>query len=772
MIEAVLAAAAGVVVAGKGAEVLILNRHQRRQPWRVLRLYVPTGHEVSGARLEELLTAVWGKFLRSRWAALRWGQRRLAFEIRADDRGVNHYWAVPAEEVKFLRALVATHLPGVYCDEAPEYMVVQPPEGRVLATLDLRPKRPAAYPLADFTKGFAESLAGQMEAGRSEGPMVVQILMRPVHDGDWKPRAREELLKAEGKAGRSAGADLLDGLKMLSPSAQPAAKPAPTSRLERLATKDTPAKLLGPAFDVQIRLMAAASTKAEAFSLVRRMAGTFAGINGTNHVESVEPWTAAESRRRWRQMALRWGPLSAGRLILSPAELTSLVNPVSPAPTTEEGVRVIELKRPPLKEGIYVCDAMYQGARVKVRMRPTDLDTHLGIFGKTGNGKGVIQENLFREMALECGGIYLDPLGGSVRKLLASLPEHRLDDVVYIEVGHPHWAVPLNILAGTDDVENRAADAVGLYYKLWSDAWGKSTEELLRASTMAITEVGGGLPEVELLLNNPAYRKSILHRITNPAIKNFLQTLPDKVTESIRPPLNKLHELLWQPSILAMLGQPDTLDWREIILKKRLVLVNLNKGEPKIGELGARLVAGIIWSRVQRAGLSIPVDQRQRFFQIADEFKDVASRTPEDFEMAFSQYRQFLLPVVAAGQYPRQLPEKLVDAMSGNVGSKLVLREDQPHSSDTTSFLGAGGLLADADLNNLPERVGYANLLVEKRPTGVFTCWAPPFSQRLRDPDEAAEYCLRRWARPRAQVLEEIDKRIRAASGGGQQPIK
>lgn len=764
---------AGLWAALRVGEVMILERHQRRKPWKFVRLYVPQDVEHPGKeRMLSLLNALWSKLQRTRFQAIRYGHMRVVCGFKADAGGIYQYWGVPAEDWEYLCHLIRTCLPGVDPEPITSPLEPEVPAGKVVAVVNMRPMDGAAFPLADFDRHFSAQLLRLLEACRGDAEVGLQLLLRPVRAADWVPRAKADLLTAEGKRAENGGS-WLDGLKAFIPAAGEGAaqQPAPkiqTTRMERLATKDTPAKLLSNGFDAQLRLVAVADSKEEATRILAQVTGLVHTLSGTNHLLPQWPGFLGSPARLYREIAKQHGPVRAGDCILTADEILSIMNPAPAQVKGEPGVRVIELKAPPSSEGIHLVDGSYRGKRVAVRLQPEDLDTHLAIMGKTGHGKGVIQEHLFRECAkLGMGGVYIDPLGGSVRKLLGSLPDSRMDDVIYIEAGNDHWAAPLNPLAvgAGDDEEAVASEAVNLYHRLWSDAWGHSTAEALRAASIAIIQSGGSLPEVELVLTNPDYRRAILQKVRHAGIRHYLENLPDKVTESLRPPLNKLHELLWQESILAMLGQPDSLDWRTIIKERRLVLVNLNKGNPRIGPLGAALFAGLIWSRIGRAGLSIPVDGRVRFLLVADEVKDVASRTPEDFEQALSQYRQFLMPVVAAGQYPRQLPEKLVNGITGNVGSKLVLREDSDHALDCIKLVGGQGTLKDVDLVNLPPLVGFANLTAGKRPTGVFTCWAPPYSQAIRDPDEAATRSFERWSRPRQQALDEINKRIEAAAG-------
>ena len=59
---------------------------------------------------------------------------------------------------------------------------------------------------------------------------------------------------------------------------------------------------------------------------------------------------------------------------------------------------------------------------------------------------------------------------------------------------------------------------------------------------------------------------------------------------------------------------------------------------------------------------------------------------------------------MAACQYPRQLPEAVWQAMSGNVGSKIVLRQEEKHAETCTDLLGKS--VAAANLAALPDRAG------------------------------------------------------------------
>ena len=754
----------------------ILRYHQRRHVWRVLQLFMPPAYHVEEERMVRMLDAIWSGFRQSKWAALCHGQRRLAYEIHSNEAGTSLCWAVPAPDSEMLRRILQTYLNGAESVVDVEAVAdpLQHQLGGKVAVGVIRPRDSAAYRLSAYTRDFAPDLLGLLARLRPFGQVTIQMMLRPLTASEWVPRGKADLLKAEGKRAVDApnlGQILLDGLAMLAPShpakgkaSQPAVQ---TSRMERLATKETPAKLLSNGFDVQIRIAARAETYPAAQTLLYQVGNLFHTLSGTNHLAIQRPGLFERDEKVFRSWAVRSSPVTAGRFILTPDELTSVVNPLQPRALSEDGTRVIELRQPPRPDGLHIVDGIYRGKRVAVRVDLADLDQHYGIFGETGSGKGVTLENLVREAA-RCGlgGLYIDPMGNSVRKVLASMPEQYMDRVIYLEAGNPRWAIPLNFLATGEggDVESTVAETLNLYFKLWESAWGKNTEELLSAATRAAIDIGGTLVEAELILTDPAFRQRVLGQVQNGSIRHFLANLPDKLTENMRAPLNKLHELLWKDSILVMVGQQETLDWRQIIKDRMIVLVNANKGNRKIGELGCALVSTVIWSQVTQAAMVAPEHERQRFIMVADELRDVAKRAGGDFETGLIQLRQFKKPIFGAGQYAAQLPDDVYSAMMGT-GSKIVLRQEAKHAKESLEYLTAERSLKVEDLAGLPNLTGYANLLVGGRKTGLFTCYAPPFSLPIRDADEAAERCLERWAKPRDRVLAEISQRIKASPG-------
>ena len=95
--------------------------------------------------------------------------------------------------------------------------------------------------------------------------------------------------------------------------------------------------------------------------------------------------------------------------------------------------------------------------------------------------------------------------------------------------------------------------------------------------------------------------------------------------------------------------------------------MNLSKG--KIGEDNANLLGALMVSRIQFMALQrakIQSNQRRPFYLYVDEFQNFATGS---FESILSESRKYGLGLYLTHQYTAQLPEELLKAVFGNVGT-------------------------------------------------------------------------------------------------------
>jgi hypothetical protein len=162
------------------------------------------------------------------------------------------------------------------------------------------------------------------------------------------------------------------------------------------------------------------------------------------------------------------------------------------------------------------------------------------------------------------------------------------------------------------------------------------------------------------------------------------------------------------------------------------------------------LVASFDLAARRRA--AIPEEARRDFALYADEFQNFAS---ERFASILSEARKYRLSLTLATQYSRQVPERVRDALIGNVGSvvafrvgeedaRLLARVLAPWPATTLRELGRGEIIAQ-----LIER----GMTTEPKRGAALAITAPGSASR-RLP--VVKQSQRRYTRPR----EDVEKRL------------
>jgi hypothetical protein len=189
--------------------------------------------------------------------------------------------------------------------------------------------------------------------------------------------------------------------------------------------------------------------------------------------------------------------------------------------------------------------------------------------------------------------------------------------------------------------------------------------------------------------------------------------------------------------------QKSAFDFREIMDKQKILIVNLAKG--RIGEINAYLLGMVIVSRLTMAAMSrVDVDEAERkdFYLYIDEFQNFL--TPS-ISTILSEARKYKLDLILAHQYLKQLPQEIQGAIFGNVGNIITCRI----SPDDAEFMKNKfePIFNIQDLINIDNLNAYISVLVNGRP-------ARPFSIRL----PLDEYVKNAGSKEIGQAIREISK--------------
>jgi len=301
------------------------------------------------------------------------------------------------------------------------------------------------------------------------------------------------------------------------------------------------------------------------------------------------------------------------------------------------------------------------------------------ILGRTGMGKTTLLLNMILNDIYGNEGVcFIDPHGDAVETLLDYIPSFRLQDVIYFNPADVDYPVTLNILGDVEPERKHllVSSLISIFRKLYSEYWQHRQEHILRNSIFALLEYSGRktLLEIYRMLSDWRYRKKVVEEVKDPVVKSFWQNEFPKYLyqyrgEALAPIQNKLGAFLTVPLVRNIVGHEQSkIDFREVIDKGKILLVNLSKG--RLGEDISSFLGSLIVVKIQLAAMSrvdLPEEERKDFYLYVDEFQEfVASET---FEGILSEARKYRLSLVLAHQYIGQLNEELRKAVFGNVGT-------------------------------------------------------------------------------------------------------
>jgi CxxC-x17-CxxC domain-containing protein len=400
-----------------------------------------------------------------------------------------------------------------------------------------------------------------------------------------------------------------------------------------------------------------------------------------------------------------------------------------------------------------------------------DRRQHMYVLGKSGTGKSVLLSNLIVQNIQNGEGVcVVDPHGELVEEILHLIPEHRAKDVIYFNPADTDFHIGFNVIQ-LDDPKYKhlvASGLMGIFTKIWANAWSSRMEYILNNAILALLDTPGttllGIPR---LLVDKDYRQMIIGNLKDPVVKAFWvheyeQWRDQFRNEAIAPIQNKVGQFLSTSIIRNVVGQPkSTVDIFKIMNEGKIFLVNVSKG--RIGEDNSALLGGMIITKIQLAAMErvrIPEDERKDFYLYVDEFQNFAT---DSFANILSEARKYRLNLTVAHQYTAQLENKdgskVRDAVFGNVGTMIIFRV----GADDADFLEKEfePEFTAQDLVNLPNYNIYLKLMIDgvtSRPFSALTL--PPIKVDLSKgvKEKIIESSRQLYTRSRQEVENEISK--------------
>jgi len=254
-----------------------------------------------------------------------------------------------------------------------------------------------------------------------------------------------------------------------------------------------------------------------------------------------------------------------------------------------------------------------------------------------------------------------------------------------------------------------------------------------------------------------------VHKIKDPVIKEFwdkeykdMKGNQRLITEAIAPIQNKIGRFMASTTIRNILGQPkSTIDLEDIMDNKKLLFINLSKG--KIGEDNANLLGSLLVSRLNFMAMRrvrMPESKRVPFYFYVDEFQNFASGS---FASILSEARKYKLALHLTHQYTAQLPEEMLDAVFGNIGTIASFSLGAPDAKVLEPEFAP--MFNENDLISLERYHMYMKLMINGMTSTPYSAISlPPPSNLTENRDKCIELSRRKYSSDGKQVEKRIGR--------------
>ena len=359
-------------------------------------------------------------------------------------------------------------------------------------------------------------------------------------------------------------------------------------------------------------------------------------------------------------------------------------------------------------------------------IRAKDRLQHLYVIGKTGTGKTALLQNMITQDLASEGLCVLDPHGDLIERVRKAVPDHRRDDLIYLDAANPLFGYnPLKNIPR--DKRPLAVSAIlETFEKLWDKrSWGSRLQYILRCCLIALLDhhEETHLDDILRLFQDKDYRKAVAAHVSNKEVRNFwLYEYPSYsrryASESIAPIQSKIVSFLSYPNVRTILINPKKqFSFRRMMDEGKILLVDLAVG--KIGSDAASLIGGLLVSTIALAGLSraeVPEQERRDFYVFMDEFQMFTTRM---ITLMYPMLRKYHVSMTVAHQYMSQLDDEVRDAVIANAGTLISFRlggRDAPFIAREFA-----PKFETVDLLNLPNYHIYAKLMIDGTPSQPFS---------------------------------------------------
>lgn len=323
-----------------------------------------------------------------------------------------------------------------------------------------------------------------------------------------------------------------------------------------------------------------------------------------------------------------------------------------------------------------------------IKIDPVDLRRHTYILGQTGTGKTTLLYSMIQERIEAGKGVALiDPHGDLFNKVLKSIPENRLNDIVIFDPTRKRNRFALNMLEFNPAYPEQRTFIVHEMFEIFqefyhSETMGPMFELYMRNAMLLVMDnpaEPGTLNDVNRVFRDKKFRNKMVHECKDKDVVGFWKEIAEAASyemslKNMAPYIvSKLNRFVQNDYLQPIIKQRhSSVNFRELIDINKIFLAKLPKG--RIGNLGVKLLGTILFNKIFMSALSredIAESRRKDFTLFVDEFQNFTSNS---IASMLSEARKYRLNLVLANQTLGQIKQDILQAVLGNVGSLIFFR--------------------------------------------------------------------------------------------------
>lgn len=695
------------------------------------------------------------------------------------------YASVPNGRRDLFEKQILSIFPDAHLTPQPNDYNVFVPEGFSVGSTARLQQKPM-LPLKDYTDFDYDPLNSVLNAfakiGAEDEGAALQIIIQPQRDRYLKhyKRVLEELRKGEQVSKALSMPETLGGeLARDAVAIFTKTKELKREEADQTAIEAVEKKIATPIVATNIRLIVSSRSSSRAMQILSDIESSFNQFENTRGNRLVfSRALKGAARTLFHDFSFRLFSHST-EMPLSIRELTTIYHfppkGIESAPNLKQArftASAAPLELPP--DGLFLGTNSFRGVETPVRLAGPDRLRHLYVIGQTGTGKSAFISNLcIEDIQNGEGACFIDPHGNDIVNILAAVPPHRYEDVIYFDPANLERPFGLNLLEYDPSHPEQKTfivnEILAIFRRLYADSpesMGPMFEQYFRNATMLVMEdpaSGSTMMDIARVLTDANFRALKLSRSMNPIVNQFWNEIATKAEgdvslQNIVPFItNKFDDFTANDFMRPIIGQQQSsFNFRNILDTKKILLVNLSKG--RLGERNANLLGLILVGKLFMAALSradSPGTNFPPFYLYIDEFQNI---TTDSIPAILSEARKYKLSLTVAHQFLAQIDEKIRDAVFGNVGSMAVFRVGQEDGEFFAKQFAP--VLNSLDFVNIENYNAYVKMLAGGVPQKPFNIKTPsPIPGNMDQVDDLRELSNLTYGRDRSTVENNIRSR-------------